>query len=61
MLQKALFFTVIIAVLLPLKVLSWCNDTTFKTGKPINTINVSPSGRYLAVAHNDNFVRFYHG
>lgn len=61
MLQRTFLFTFILTLLLPLEVLNWCNYTTFKTGKPINTMVVSPSGRYLAVAHNDNFVRFYQG
>ena len=48
-------------LLLPIEVVNWCKDTTFKTNKPINYMVVSPSGRYLAVAHNDNVVRFYQG
>ena len=61
MLQRTFLFTIFIALLLPYSVLNWCKDTTFKTGKPINTMVISPSGRYLAVAHNDNFVRIYQG
>ena len=61
MLQRLSVLTLIFFLYLPFCAISWCKETYFKTDKEIKAMAASPSGRYLAVAHVDNFVRLYHG
>lgn len=39
----------------------WCRENYLKTNKEIRAIATSLTGQYLAVAHNDQFVRIYYG
>lgn len=61
MLHRYLSLALFIFCCLPSLVLGWCKENTFKTGREIRAMAISPSGRYLVLAHNDNKVRFYHG
>ena len=59
MLPKYLCLGLVLFLLLPFGTLNWCRENSFKTQTTINHMVISPSNKYLAVAHTDNIVRFY--
>ncbi len=60
MLPKQFILALLLFLLLPFGCLNWCRENSFKTASNLNYMVLSPSNKYLAVAHTDNVIRFYH-